>query len=381
MLNKKRVAIIGAGMMGVQHTEALRRISNIEVIALADMNKDLADKCCASLAIPASYCDYNEMMEMEKPDVVHVCTPNFSHYAICKDAIGRGVNVFCEKPLANTVEEARELAELAEEHKTICGVNFNYRHNAIVHEMRERVASGDWERTFLVRGEYLQDWMLYDTDYNWRCVPELGGESRTVSDIGSHCFDTMQFVLGEKIKRVYARLLTVYSQRKKYAHQAKTFGKQSGTDFELVDISSEDAGLILVEFEDGVKGTITLSQVSAGYKNGLKLCVDGSKYSMTWDQENVDKLMLGYREGGKEILYASSGNMTGTANDDISLPSGHPVGWADALKNSIHDYYSYISNGGNKKFTDFSDGMQVVQIVEACLKSNRLNQWIDVDAQ
>ena len=378
MIDKQKVAIIGAGMMGVQHTEALRRIPGIEVIALADKNRGLAEKSCASLAIPACYDDYIAMIEKEKPDAVHVCTPNFTHYSICKDAIGMGVNVFCEKPLANTMEEAQELAGLAKENGVICGVNFNYRHNAIVREMHERVAQEDWGDTFLVRGEYLQDWMLYDTDYNWRCVPELGGESRTVSDIGSHCFDTVQYILGKKIKRVFASLMTVYPQRKKFAHQANTFGKQRGTEFELVDITSEDAGIIMAEFEDGMKGMFTLSQISAGFKNSLKLCIDGSKYSMCWDQENVDKLVLGYREGGKKILYASSGDMTGSANDDINLAAGHPVGWADALKNSLNDYYRYIREGGEKKFTDFSDGMQIVNIVEACLKSNKTGQWVEV---
>ncbi len=378
MINKQRVAIIGAGMMGVQHTEALRRIPGIEVIALADKNRQLAEKCCESMAIPACYDDYIEMIEKEAPDAVHVCTPNFTHYMICKDVIEKKINVFCEKPLANTAQEAQELAELAEKNGVVCGVNFNYRHNAIVREMHERVAKSDWGSTFLVRGEYLQDWMLYDTDYNWRCVPELGGMSRTVSDIGSHCFDTVQYVLGKKIKKVFANLLTVYPQRKKFTNQASTFGKQTGTEFETVDISSEDAGLIVAEFEDGMKGVFMLSQVSAGYKNGLKLSIDGSKYSMCWDQENVDKLVLGHREGGKEILYASAGSMTGAANDDISLAAGHSVGWADALKNSFNNYYKFIREGGKKKFTDFSDGMQIVRIVEACMKSSETGQWVEV---
>lgn len=373
-----RTGIIGAGMMGRTHTEALRRIPGVEVVALADRNGELAKKTCEELCIPHAYADYREMMDKEHLDAVHVCTPNFVHYEACKAAIEAGVNVYCEKPLANTAAQADELTALANEHGLLCAVNFNYRHNAIVQEMHERVAAGDWGRTFLLHGTYLQDWMMYDTDYNWRCIPEMGGASRTVADVGSHWFDTAQFITGQKIVRVYAKLMTVLPQRKKYTTQAATFQKQSGDDYELVDINTEDAAFILVQFEDGTMGNLVLSQVSAGYKNGLTIGIDGSHYSMSWNQETPDRLFIGNREQGVTCVQASANALHGAARRYATLPAGHVVAWNDALRNAIQSFYEELSGQPNNRFTRFADGARIVHIVDACLASNESGQWVDV---
>lgn len=373
-----RTAIVGAGMMGRTHTEALRRIPGVEVIALADSNKAQAEQTCDELFIPGCYEDYREMLAKESPDTVHVCTPNFAHYEVCKAAIMAGVNVYCEKPLANTSSETAELCALAQAYNLLCAVNFNYRHNAIVQEMRERIVAKDWGRTFLIHGTYIQDWMMYDSDYNWRCVPQLGGKSRTVADIGSHWFDTVQFITGQKIVRVFAKLMTVLPQRKKFITQANTFQKQSGDSYELVDIDTEDAAFILVQLKDGTMGSLVLSQVSAGYKNGLTVSVDGSRYSMTWNQETPDRLYLGSRENGVTYVQAEAAALHGAAQRYATLPPGHVVGWNDALRNAIQSFYEELRAEPNNRFARFADGDRVVRIVEACLVSNEREQWVDI---
>ena len=378
MKEKLRAGIVGAGMMGKTHTEALRRIPGVEVVALADTNPALAQKTCDELYIPACYSSYQEMLEKEQLDVVHVCTPNFAHFEVCKAAIEAGVNVYCEKPLANTAQETAELCRLAQERGVKAAVNFNYRHNAIVQEMRERVASADWGSTFLIRGTYIQDWMMYDTDYNWRCVPALGGASRTVADIGSHWFDTVQFITGKKIVRVYAKLLTVLPRRKKFTSQAATFQKQTGSDFEWVDIDTEDAAFILVQLEDGTMGDLVLSQVSAGYKNGLTVSVDGSRYSMTWEQELPDRLRIGDREKGVTTVQAAADALHGAAARYATLPAGHVVAWNDALRNAVNSFYCDLRGERWGSYAHFADGDYIVKIVEACLASNRSGSWEDV---
>ena len=378
-MKELKVAVIGGGFIGLQHMETIRRIPGLKLVAFADTKLEVAKSVCEKQYIPGCYSDYNELLEKEELDAVHVCTPNFTHYEICKAAIEHGVNVFCEKPMTNTYEEAQELVKLASEKGVVCGVDFNYRQNAMVREMHERVQSEDWGKTFCVRGEYIQDWMMYDTDYNWRCVPALGGESRTIADIGSHCFDTLQYILGKKIVKVYAKMNTVIPQRKKAKTEVKTFEKQSAeTEYELIDIHSEDMANVMAEFEDGTNGIVCLSQVSAGYKNALKVCIDGSRYSMTWEQENADKLWVGDRETGKTLLLAGSGLMTGDANNYAPLPAGHSVAWPEAMKNGVSSFYSYIRNGGEKKYTTFEDGAQIVRLVDACLESNKTGKWVDV---
>lgn len=373
-----RAGIVGAGMMGRNHTEALRRLPGVEVAALADPNGALAKKTCEELFIPGCYDSYQEMMEKEDLDAVHVCTPNFAHFAVCKAAIEAGINVYCEKPLANTAEETAELCALAKRHNVLAAVNFNYRHNAVVQDMRERVHGNDWGRTFLIHGCYIQDWMMYDTDYNWRCTTALGGPSRTIADIGSHWFDTVQYITGKKIVKVYSKLMTVMPQRKKFATQAATFQKQSGDEFELVDINTEDAAFIMVELEDGTLGNLVISQVSAGYKNGLVVNIDGSRYSMHWEQESPDRLYIGEREMGNTCIQAAPDTLRGMGAKYATLPSGHVVAWNDALRNAIGCFYSELRGIHNTNFARFDDGHYIVKIVEACLASNQSGNWESV---
>lgn len=370
-----RAAIVGAGMMGKAHTEALRRIPGVEVVALADSNYALAQKTAAEMFIPGCYDSYQKMIEAEHPDAIHVCTPNFAHYEVCKAAIEAGIHVYCEKPLANTSEETAALTALAKEHGVLAAVDFNYRHNAIVQDMHERVCSPEFGKIFLIHGQYIQDWMMYDTDYNWRCIPALGGKSRTVADIGSHWFDTVQFITGKKIVRVLAKLMTVLPQRKKFAQQAQTFQKQTGSEYELVDIDTEDAGFIMVELEDGTLGNLVLSQVSAGYKNGFVVCIDGSRYAMTWEQESPDRLYIGDREVGRTMIQASAASLHGQGSAYASLPAGHVVGWNDALCNAIGSFYEAVRGKDNDRYARFADGDYIVKIVEACLLSNQTGCW------
>lgn len=383
-MKKLRVGIIGAGMMGRQHTEAARRIPGVEVVALADANEELAKKTCEELCIPGCYDDYMEMLEKEELDVIHNCTPNSLHYSINKEIIAKGINVYCEKPLANTSEETGELVKLAEEAGVFAGVNFNYRQNAMVREMNERAhrvdedPAEDWGRTFMVRGQYIQDWMMYDTDYNWRCDKKVGGESRTIADIGSHWFDTAQFITGKKIVKVYADLYTALKQRKRFKTQGATFSSQSGGEYELVDIDTEDAAFIMAEFEDGVRGVVTVSQISGGHKNDLEISVDGSNYSMTWRQEDADKLWIGARKFGTIEKHAGPEMLQGDAVRYATLPSGHPVGWADALRNGIREFYDSVRGSEKTNYATFADGDYIVRIVEACLRSDKEKKWVEV---
>lgn len=379
-MRKIKAAVIGAGFIGKQHIEAIRRMPDVNVIALVDANPEQGKKVCENLSIPNFYQNYMEMIEKEKPDVVHNCTPNYLHYEICKKLIENKINVYCEKPLANTSEEAKELYELAKKNNVLAAINFNYRQNAIVREMHERMTctENDWGRTFLVRGHYLQDWMMYDSDYNWRCVPELNGPSRTIADIGSHWFDTVQYITGRRIVRVFADIQTVWEQRKKSLMVRKTFEAAEGEEYEWINIENEDLALIMVEFDDKVKGILTLSQVTGGHKNDLCVAVDGSKYSMMWEQENPDKLHLGCRENGMVTRYAGPEMLRGDAVRYAELPSGHALGWTDAFKNGIHEFYRKMRGEKEVNYVTFEEAYYIVRIVEACFKSAEEKCWIDV---
>lgn len=382
-MTKRKVAVIATGFTGQQHTEAIRRIPGNEVVALVDANLDAVKTKAKQLGVETAYVDYKQMIDEIQPDVIHNCTPNGLHYEINKYALERGIHVYCEKPLAITVEQGEELVALAKEKKVAAGVNFNYRNNAIVQEMKERVRTGDVGRIFHVTGQYVQDWMMLDTDYNWRLTAEMGGASRTIADIGSHWFDTTQYAMGKKIVAVRAETLTVHPFRKKPRVEVETFANNAAAEYELVPIDTEDAAFILVKFEDGTIGALNLSQVSGGHLNDFRIEISGEKYAMEWQQQSADVLTIGSRENGVQIIRSAPGVLMGDAVRYAALPGGHPVGWTDALRNAMREFYASIENGTYAQegmtYATFADGVYIMKLVEACMNSAKSGTWVTVE--
>lgn len=382
-MKKIRVGVVASGFAGQQHVEAIRRIPGIEVVALADSSAAALKQKAVSLDIEECFTDYEEMIDKVKPDVIHNCTPNALHYRVNQYAITRGIHVYCEKPLGTSIEEAEELAALVDAKKIAAGVNFNYRHNAMVQEMRCRIESGEAGRSFMVYGHYLQDWLMKDTDYNWRLESETGGVSRAVADIGSHWFDTAQCVMNQKIVAVFADLLIIHPFRKKRAVQAETFAAHANCDFKEVPVHSEDAGMILVRFADGMKGMLIISQTSGGHKNDLALSVDCENYSMTWNQESPDKLRIGTRDQGTIEYALEASRLHESIGRYARLPAGHVAAWSDALRNGMDEFYAAIRNerflAPQQTYATFKDAGYIMKIVDACLKSNAGGTWVDVE--
>lgn len=375
------IAVVASGFSAQQHVEAIRRLPGLHVVALCDPNLENLKEKASALGIERIFSDYREMLDTVQVDVLHNCTPNAYHYSINKYAMERGVHVYCEKPLAVTFEQGANLEALSKKTNLAAGVSFNYRGAAMVQEMRQRIACGDAGRMFLIRAQYLQDWLLYDTDYSWRLDEEEGGPSRAVADIGSHCLDTIQCIAGQRITAVCANLFTAHAVRKKPIDARETFSKLEGVTHD-VRVSTEDGGGILFRLEDGLTGVLTVSQVSAGHKNDLRIGVDCANYSMEWQQENADRLILGTRTGGTETLYASPGALSPQAARYAQLPAGHAMGWSDMLKNSIREFYTALRcesyRQGSQTYATFSDGVYIMKLVDACLQSNRTGKWIEL---
>ncbi|MDR1531441.1 MAG: Gfo/Idh/MocA family oxidoreductase [Clostridiales bacterium] len=366
-MKELRVAIVGAGFIGMQHADAIMRQPGAKLVALADADSAGLARKQAQLGLKRGYTDYQQMLEKEDIDIVHNCTPNSLHFAVSQAALSAGVHVYCEKPLAVSVEEGGKLTQMAREKKLGNAVNFNYRGNVCLWEMRERLKK-DAGRCFLLHGAYLQDWLMYETDYNWR-LEECGNglAPRALADIGSHWFDLAQFVRGKRITAVNAALFNVWPERV----------KPSG---DRVPVRSEDGAVVQMKFEDGLLASLVLSQVSAGYKNHIALSADCERYSMRWQQQQPDKLVLGKRDGGEEVLYADAGWLSGAAGKHASLPNGHSGGWADALRNMIGEFYQAIRDGSAQRgepgnYATFEDGLYIMRLAEACAASWREQKW------
>ncbi|HBR19023.1 MAG: Oxidoreductase family, NAD-binding Rossmann fold protein [Parcubacteria group bacterium GW2011_GWA2_43_17] len=381
-MKKFKAGIIGTGYIGPAHIEALRRLGNVEVAAVAEANQDLAESKARQLCIPTAYGNYKDMLKDKSIDVIHNCTPNFMHLQVNKDILNAGKHCVSEKPLGMNSKESAELVALAKEKGLVNAVNFNYRYYPLVQQARMMVKNGQLGRVFAVQGCYMQDWLLYDTDWNWRLEPKYAGDSRVMGDIGSHWFDLIQFVTGKKIVKVFADLLTLYEYRKKPKMQIETFsGKElKPDDYEKVKINTEDYGHVLLQFDDGSKGMACITHVSAGRKNHIVFELNGTEKSVWWDHERPNELMIGQRNQPNQLQMKDAVLMDKNVKDYAHYPAGHNEGYPSAVKNFCRNVYRYIA-GESKEidFATFEDGHIADCIVDAVMKSDKTGKWIEIE--
>lgn len=381
-----KAAVIGTGFIGPAHIEALRRVGGIEVVAVASHKLERAKALAERLAIPKAYGGWEEPVRDKEIEVIHNCTPNHLHFEINKAAMLAGKHVVSEKPLTISSQESVELLDLAGKTGVVNAVNFNYRFYPLVQHAKALVSKGELGKIYLVHGHYLQDWLYYNTDYNWRLETEISGESRAVADIGSHWCDLVQFVSGLRIKSLFADLVTIHKTRKKPKKTVETFkGKEEkiSDEYENIPISAEDAGIVILRFENDARGVFTVSQVSAGRKNREWFEIDGSKKAIAWDQEEPNQLWVGYREKPNEVIIKDPSLLDESARKYAHYPGGHPEGYPDGPKNLFMNVYDFIRAGKDPRqdqpdFPTFADGHWEIKIVEAALKSNKTKNWVEV---
>jgi predicted dehydrogenase len=382
-MTKIKAGIIGTGFIGPAHVEALRRLGFVEVAAVAERGDDLAKAKAEQMSIPKAYGDYRKMLADPEIQVVHNCTPNHLHFAINKEILAAKKHIISEKPLAMTSAESRELVRLAKDAQVVNAINFNYRYMPLVQHARQMCqAAGDVGRIYAVHGSYLQDWLLLANDWNWRLVPELSGESRAVADVGSHWCDLVQFITGMKIVRVMADLVTIHPVRKRPKVEVETYAGKvlRPEDLEDVKINTEDYGSILLEFDSGAHGSLTVNQCAAGRKNRLYVEIDGEKCAIAWNQEQPNELWVGRRNGPNQTVLKDPSLLYPTAREYAHYPGGHNEGYPDGPKNLFRNVYGFIVGarpGGD--FSTFVDGHNEIAICEAALKSSRERRWVDVE--
>lgn len=380
-MEKIGVAVIGTGYIGVVHIEQLLRVPNVRIVGVADKNSKLASNIANQFGIGKVYSDVDKLIADPDVDVIHNCTPNNLHFAINKAAIEAGKQVFSEKPLALSSQESAELVSLSEMHGTVTGINFCYRYYPVVQEAAARVARGDIGTVYNVMGSYLQDWLLYETDYSWRLDPSMAGASNIVGDLGSHWCDLVQFITGLKIVQVMAELRTILPVRKRPTNsETLTFSGASDTDYEDVAISMDEYGSMLMRLENGASVTFTTSQLAAGRKCHIDVQVYGSDGSVAWNHERSAELWLGYRNQANQVFIESPNLQIEETRHYAKLPSGHPMGYKDAVLNLFIDYYEAVKQKKegrepSVKCADFKSGHSEMLVLEAAIKSAESGSW------
>jgi predicted dehydrogenase len=366
-----KAAVVGTGFIGVVHVEALRRLG-VEVTGIVGSSPERAAEKARAAALPDPYPSFEAMLEDPAVDVVHLTTPNHLHYPQVREALAAGKHVVCEKPLAMTSEETGELLRLAEESGLVHAVNFNIRYYAQNQEARTRVQAGEIGDVRLISGGYLQDWLLLDTDWNWRLDPAAGGSLRAVGDIGSHWLDLVTYITGRHVEAVMADLTTFIAVRKQPTGPVETFS--GAAEGETVDtaMETEDTAGILLRLTGGARAVATISQVSAGRKNRLHWEIDGSQSALAWHSEAPEELWIGHRGRPNELLLNERGD----------YPPGHAEGFPDTFKRLYRNVYRAVASGGPPEAPDyptFADGHEEALIADAVARSHAEQRWVQLD--
>lgn len=383
-MSDMHVAVVGAGFIGPVHVEALGRLG-VEVVGILGVSDEESQSAARQLGLAKAYCNFEEVLADRKVQAVHLATPNRLHYPMAKAALAAGKHVLCEKPLAMDSTESAELVELASKASVVAGVNYNIRYYPLCLEAADIARRGDLGDVYSVRGSYVQDWLFYPTDYNWRVLAEEGGALRAVADIGTHWLDLIHAITSLEAEAVCADLATFHPVRQRPLGEVETFkGKEDAgpAQTEPVDITTDDYGCVLIRFRGGARGCLQVSQVTAGRKNCLRYEIAGSKCALAWCSEQPNELWVGRRDKANENLIRDPALVSDRARGFINYPGGHNEGFPDTFKQCFRAFYDYIAAGdfsAPATFPTFADGHREIILCEAILQSHKQGGWVEVE--
>ncbi|MBM3735811.1 MAG: Gfo/Idh/MocA family oxidoreductase [Acidobacteria bacterium] len=378
-MRRIRTAVLGTGFMGKVHTEAIRRLGNVEVAGLA------ASPGRSTEALAESYCignvttDWQKLVSDASIEAVHICTPNALHHPMAMAALNAGKHVLSEKPLAMSSDEAKDMLVLARKKKLVHATNHNLRYYPMVQHVRQLVKNGDLGEILVVQGTYSQDWLLYDTDFNWRIMRKANGPSRVVGDIGSHWMDMIQHLTGLKITALCANTMIFHKTRKKPRGSIETFAGKllAPEDYDEIKIDTEDFASVLVELGSRCRGAYTVSQVSAGNKNRFQFEIYGTKCGVMWNQERPDELWIGHRNSPNQVIVKDPSLLAPGAQGFADLPGGHSEGYDDSHKQLFKRFYAKIADPGAEiDYPTFEDGLRGMGLIEKVLESSKRRAWV-----
>lgn len=379
-LTEVGAAVIGGGFVGRLHVEALRRLG-IPVLGLLGSSPARGAERAASLGLSKAYADLDELLADQRVDVVHVTSPNDVHFPQVAAILAAGKHVVCEKPLAMSSQESAVLARQAAESGLVNAVSFNLRFYPLNLHASETVQAGALGTVRLVTGRYFQDWLLFDTDWNWRLEVARGGPLRAVADIGSHWLDLAAFLTGLRIESVMADLANVIPVRYRPARASETFSTAAPHDVEPFVVDTEDVATILIRFEGGALGCVAISQVSAGRKNSLQYEIDGSAASLAWDSEQPEQLWTGHRDRPNELLLRDPVLLAPSARAAAHLPGGHVEGYSDTFRALFAAVYADVAAGApstRPAYPTIADGHDTMLVLDAVADSARTTHWATV---
>ena len=380
-MKKVTTAIIGTGFMGRVHIEGIRRLGHVDVVAVAGSSDASAKKFAAEMGVERSTGDYKTLLADPSIDAVHVLTPNSLHFPMSMAALDAGKAVLCEKPLTVTSAEAKKMVALAAKKNLPNAVCHNLRYYPVVQHVRRIIESGELGEILHVQGTYSQDWLLYETDFNWRIEADRNGELRAMGDIGSHWMDMIQHLTALPITSVCADLATFHKTRKKPKVAVQTFAgkKLKPSDYEDVAITTDDWGAVMLHLGDRARGAFTVSQVAAGCKNKFAFEIYGTKAGVQWNQEEPDRLWIGHRNTPNQLIVKDGSLLHPKAAPYAELPGGHSEGYDDSHKALYKRFYQKVADPSVPvEYPTFEDGLRGMILLEKVAESAKKQKWVKV---
>lgn len=371
---RPRAIVAGVGMIGRVHIDALRR-NNVEVVSVVASSAARSLEAAAEFGVPRGDPDLATALAEAGADSVHVCAPNNQHYEMARDALEAGKHVICEKPLTLTAEDAADLRSRAEGAGLVNAVCFNNRFYPLVQEVEARRRSDGLGRIFAVRASILDDSLWRASDSDWRLDRTIGGDSLVTSTTGSHLLDLASFIAGSRVAAVCADFGLMHPGRVKLNGS----GGQGSDDA----VGGEEIANLLVRFESGARGALSLSAMAAGHPYRVKFEMDASEYGVGWDSERPGELWIGHRERPSEVVIPDGRQMSDGSEKYLDMPGAYREGFSDTFRLFFSRIYRDIARAPEERVDDdyptFAAGHAGLIVHEAIMESVRQGRWTDVD--
>ncbi|SBT45774.1 Predicted dehydrogenase [Micromonospora auratinigra] len=385
-----RVGMVGYAFMGAAHSQAWRTVNRVydlparvRMALVCGRDEPKVAAAADRLGWAGYTTDWRRLVESDDVDVVDVCTPGDSHCEITLAALAAGKHVLCEKPLANSVDEAREMVAAAERARAdgvraMCG--FNYRRVPAVALMRRFVADGRLGEIRHVRAVYLQDWIV-DPQFPlvWRLQKDRAG-SGALGDIGAHIIDLTQYVTGRRISGVSALTETFVKERPLPAGSSGLAAQAGGNGHGTGPVTVDDAAVFVARLEGGVLATYEASRFATGRKNALRVEVNGSRGTLVFDLERLNELE--FYDADRPVTEQGFSRILVTEPEHPYLaawwPPGHLIGYEHSFTHQMRDFVEAVASGTDPT-PSFADALQVQLVLDAVTRSAERGAWTEVE--
>jgi predicted dehydrogenase len=360
-----RAAIVGTGGIARIHARLIRELGG-ELVGVCGRTLQSA----LSFGAAPPYDDIAHMLRDQKPDVVHVCSPNHLHAPHSIAAFEAGAHVLCEKPMATSAEECRQMAQAAATAGRVGAIAYTYRGYPLVEVLRNRVAEGIFGSLRRIGGCYLSQDVLAADRYVWLFTPGTTGGSYALMDLGVHWLDLLEYVTGSRIREIAAQFSTHQHERVwrgGAGEGPRPPGTPSGDGGVSVTIHLEDQADLLIRLDNGAAGSMTVSGLAPGHPNTIILSADGPLGGFDWSQQEPNTYM--HRSPvGSTVVQRSPEALPNDSAWMSTLPSGHAEGYIDAFRNVVFRAWAAMQ-GQSMRYPTFADGARGIRLVEAAIRS------------